>query len=973
MRVGGTVRASHAVKPGKREGKTAFASHAFEAAPLLPRDDVKDFRVLQIDAKTYTPWKKTYQHCGPSISITQADGVKRVPGTTPVEPDASVCFRAPPGRALHLQLLDKDYRCVQTMRSLTGVMGKGTTMSASPICSRRRMALPCTRWFLRGGATPCCAAVVAAIVLTGRTASGGEGRPRTKPGMRDAGERVPTHHEAVLALGPIGYWPADEGQGKVLHDRSGNGNHGTIYSVPWKDGLLVFENDVYQWIQVPCRESYRSRSFSMGGWVFSALHKRKRASEAQEREFQFGALIIGQPFRLQDGGKLKWAAIWGTSLQHTGGAMLRFGLPGKGGLSLLEVVSGQEADVLGTVQAGIGLQSGHWQHVMYTYAQSGEAKLYIDGELAHSAGDVPYTPSETPFVFGGGRWGTFNLGGTLSMAGSLRDMVIFDRTLSQAEIRTLTAMMKPSRVPGEITVASGEKSDLPDGPDQLIKIVEDESLDRDRRAQAVLELAKMGGKASGAVPALAGELERIDREQGAHLPRVEEFFRNALIKALLDIDPDSARTDALLAEALAKPYLATLDLSRSYLKDVVPLIRSGKETQALRKVREHFAQLPTLPKLVGWGSSERAQQLDEIRGVLPLRQEYFDRYISKGVPFADAQYNAYNQIDTYDGSTYLTVVERVPYQEVLDLYERQLKSFADRTPDPEGKWSRVELVRIGPDGAMEQRVLMGDWFVYDARDAKMDGWAVALDRDGYIHLLGGQHNRPNQANYVPGSWEKMGVSEEEVRPQVMYWVSTAPGEIGSFEFMGQSNNPRSVVGWMNYMNFARDPKGRLFVYGRGRIWSWALVRYDADEKRWIEIRGSAADMLRRAEEENPEWSAALGDTTPYFGPGDGLVCAWQPGAYNFNRGWGGRALSFDRTGRMHVRMAILGVGEDGRMTSGPVYAYSDDLGQSFHAADGKPLKLPLTVNPIPSHNGNTSGGPLKRRCDLWASLVKELP
>jgi hypothetical protein len=254
----------------------------------------------------------------------------------------------------------------------------------------------------------------------------------------------------------------------------------------------------------------------------------------------------------------------------------------------------------------------------------------------------------------------------------------------------------------------------------------------------------------------------------------------------------------------------------------------------------------------------------------------------------------------------------------------------------------------------------------------MDGWAVALDQDGYIHLLGGQHNTPRQADYVPGSWEKLG-AEGDSAPQVMYWVSRTPGEIDSFEFTGQKNNSRSVVGWMNYMNFARDPEGRLFVYGRGRMWSWALVRYDAAAKRWIEISGSAAQMLHRAEKENPGWFGALGNTIPYFGPGDGLVCAWQPGAYNFNRGWGGRALSFDRTGRMHVRMAILGVGEDGRMTSGPVYAYSDDLGQSFHAADGKPLKLPLTVNPIPSHNGNTANGPLKTRYDLWASLVVELP
>ena len=800
------------------------------------------------------------------------------------------------------------------------------------------------------------------------------------------------HREAVLALRPVGYWPADEGQGKVLHDRSGHANHGTIYSVPWKDGSLVFENDVYQWVQVPSRESYRGRNVSMGGWVFSAMHERKPTGG--ENEFRIGALIIGQPFKLGNGGKLQWGSCWGGNLEP-GGAMLRFGLPDKGGVSPLEVVSGKESyvpgtaeagtgerareaqkaspEVLGPLKAGVGLQSGQWQHIIYTYAQSGAAKLYIDGELAHAAEDVPYTPSETPFVIGGGRWGTFNLGGTLSMAGSLKDMVIFDRTLSQEEVRKLTAMTKPSGMPGKIVVADGEKRDLPEALDQFIKIVKEESHDRDRRAEAVLKLARMGEEANAAASVLAGELEKIDREQGAHLPRVEEFFRNALIKALLEIDPNSERTGGRLAEALAKPYLATLDLSRSYLKEVVPLIRSGKEMQALRKIREHFDGLPILPKLIGWGSSERAQQLDEIRRVLPLRQEYFDRYISKGIPFADAHYNAYNQIDTRDGSTYLTIVERVPYQQVLALYEEQLKFFSDQKPDFEGKWSRVKIVRIGPDGAMEQRVLMGDWFIYDARDAKMDGWAVAVDQDGYIHLLGGQHNTPRQANYVPGSWEKLVGSEEDSTPQVMYWVSKRPGEIDSFEFTGQKNNPRSVVGWMNYMNFARDPKGRLFVYGRGRMWSWALVRYAAAEKRWIEIRGSAEEMLRAAEKENPEWFGALGNTIPYFGPGDGLVCAWQPGAYNFNRGWGGRALSFDRTGRMHVRMAILGVGEDGRMTSGPVYAYSDDLGQSFHAADGTPLKLPLTVNPIPSHNGNTANGPLKARYDLWASLVAELP
>jgi len=99
-----------------------YSANVFEGAPLIPRDKVKYLRVLQIDSKTYTSWKKTYQHSGPSISITQADGVKRILGTTSVEADGSVCFKVPPGRALHFQLLDKEYRCIQTMRSFTGVM-----------------------------------------------------------------------------------------------------------------------------------------------------------------------------------------------------------------------------------------------------------------------------------------------------------------------------------------------------------------------------------------------------------------------------------------------------------------------------------------------------------------------------------------------------------------------------------------------------------------------------------------------------------------------------------------------------------------------------------------------------------------------------------------------------------------------------------------------------------------------------------
>ena len=49
--------------------------------------------------------------------------------------------------------------------------------------------------------------------------------------------------QLVLELRPAGYWPADEGAGEVLHDRSGNDNHGSLRNLEWRDGLLDFASD----------------------------------------------------------------------------------------------------------------------------------------------------------------------------------------------------------------------------------------------------------------------------------------------------------------------------------------------------------------------------------------------------------------------------------------------------------------------------------------------------------------------------------------------------------------------------------------------------------------------------------------------------------------------------------------------------------------------------------------------------------
>ncbi|MBI9018623.1 MAG: RpiB/LacA/LacB family sugar-phosphate isomerase [Phycisphaerae bacterium] len=99
-----------------------FSNNVFENAPDIPRDKVKYLRIVEMDHKTYTTWRKAAQHDGPSVSVTQAEAVKRFLGTVPVAKDGSVCFKLPPGKAVYFQLVDENYQCIKTMRSFTGVM-----------------------------------------------------------------------------------------------------------------------------------------------------------------------------------------------------------------------------------------------------------------------------------------------------------------------------------------------------------------------------------------------------------------------------------------------------------------------------------------------------------------------------------------------------------------------------------------------------------------------------------------------------------------------------------------------------------------------------------------------------------------------------------------------------------------------------------------------------------------------------------
>ncbi len=171
----------------------------------------------------------------------------------------------------------------------------------------------------------------------------------------DSGQGLSKKHQAVTAMQPVGYWPADDGVSDVLHDLSPTGNHGKINHVPWNgEKRLLHFTGAYQWLEIPKHNAYQTPAFSMGGWVF------------------FRSDVIGSGWVNRQGmlliGNRHWLNGVGVQLcirkQET-----------------IDVVSDGTEDVMGTrlfasskndvrVERAYGspnLAIGKWHHVLYTF------------------------------------------------------------------------------------------------------------------------------------------------------------------------------------------------------------------------------------------------------------------------------------------------------------------------------------------------------------------------------------------------------------------------------------------------------------------------------------------------------------------------------------------------------------------------------------------------------------------------------
>ncbi len=211
--------------------------------------------------------------------------------------------------------------------------------------------------------------------------------------------------KAPSALGLVGYWNFNEGQGNKVNDGSGGGVQGTLSGTAlpnWtsgkSSGALNF-NGSSSFVDTNVDYSWSlTDSFSMSAWVKST-----------EGSGNLDSIVS----------KVSWEYTF-----YKNGNTIGFNYWNSGG-----------GDVI--TMSGTVANDGNWHHAVVTYDGSvTTGKLYIDGSLvatdSANAG-VLQNRAETTKIGEGYSWGQ----GDGFMNGSIDEVRIYNRALSQSEISRL--------------------------------------------------------------------------------------------------------------------------------------------------------------------------------------------------------------------------------------------------------------------------------------------------------------------------------------------------------------------------------------------------------------------------------------------------------------------------------------------------------------------------------------------------------
>jgi len=223
-----------------------------------------------------------------------------------------------------------------------------------------------------------------------------------------------------------GYWNLDEGAGNVVHDRSGNGNHGTIYGATWGQGFfgggLQF-NGADNYVEIPTSDSLEiDETVSVAAWI-----------------------------NWNDAGDT-WLCILANGQQ--GGPWENYGLfVNRTSRFVYFTLSLDDAHVTQQTPNN-AIESGRWQHVCATW-DGAAARIYVDGAvLLDQAQSGALTAPGLPLRLG------HRNGSAHYYNGIMDDVAVFDHVLTEADILDVMEGIAPAELASEPSPADGA-ADLP--------------------------------------------------------------------------------------------------------------------------------------------------------------------------------------------------------------------------------------------------------------------------------------------------------------------------------------------------------------------------------------------------------------------------------------------------------------------------------------------------------------------------------
>jgi len=221
---------------------------------------------------------------------------------------------------------------------------------------------------------------------------------------------------ADLTEGLIAYWPCDEGQGQVVHDASGYGNHGMLSGAAWVPGfqgwgLEIVTMDIVQFIPRSFDDPIGS-AFTIAAWV------RWEGVSAYDR-----------PSTVFDGR----SPVEGFYLGIQQDGLLR--------LNIYHPPSGGEGAVSTST-----VPISTWAHLAGVFdASSQSLRVYVDGvEAGDATATYPYYDSYLSAAMGNNRWAPGD-GQWAPLNGVLDEVRLYDRALSDQEIAELAHGPSPAR------------------------------------------------------------------------------------------------------------------------------------------------------------------------------------------------------------------------------------------------------------------------------------------------------------------------------------------------------------------------------------------------------------------------------------------------------------------------------------------------------------------------------------------------